>query len=294
MSQFDSYTTTQYVHQLRRFLKLRKTNFVRAAGLTTLPATGRTGRLPGYCNVAIEALEFQTNQKATQAESSTVFAERLSIARDYKNLSNAKIARLIGVSREMTRLWFSGTHCCKKYLPILAEILGVPERWLEVGDESNLPADSHIGVRVGMDSLTYRERLYQMTIALLGLANWVEQESEARALIEQTTKENPEIATVARRAGGRWLPMDGRLLFVPWIPIVEHGLSRRYWSDEVESMIEAELEKKSSVYGAWHALKSQCDAMGLSQDKFPRLVTLHKRIAKERERAKQYGIRLRT
>lgn len=288
MSQFDCYTNTQYVQVLRRFLKLPKANFLRTTGLTDIPAAGRKGRLPRYSDAAVQALEDCVNAKARRAEksSSTNVGERYVIARDYLGASNSEVARLIGVSRELTRLWSAGMHRPSD-LVALANTLDVPVTWLEFGGEESLPADSHIGVRVGFEALHYREQLYGMTTAILADIPYDAGEGQIQELIEQSVMNSPVIAKLARRAGGRWQLVGGTLLFSPWVPIQEHGLARRYWSDEVEAMIEEELSRKSSVYGAWHALKFRCEERGL---KYPKLVSLRKRKGKARERAEKFGM----
>lgn len=290
MSQFDAYTDTQYVQGLRRFLRLQKTDFLRNSGLTDIPAAGRKGRLPRYRSAAIQSLEGGANLKARRAETASDFAERYAIARDYKYLSNAEVARLLGVSRELTRLWSQG-KCRPKDLSVLADALDVPLVWLELGGGSSLPADSHIGVRVGLDAMHFRERLFELTSALMAEIPDDADENQVRAFIEKSVRSTHLMANTARRAGGRWQLADGKFVFAPWVPIQEHGLTRRYWSDDVEAMIEEELASNSSVYGAWHQLKERCEAMGLSKGEYPRLVTLHKRIANSRERAKRFGVR---
>lgn len=291
MSKFDFYTNTQYVQGLRRFLKLPKTNFLRTEGLTDIPATGRKGRLPRYCNAAVQTLEESVNAKARRAEisSSTGVGERYVIARDYLGTSNSEVARMLGVSRELTRLWSAGIHRPSDIVA-LANVLDVPAAWLEFGGEEHLPADSHIGVRVGIEALHYREQLYGMTTAVMADIPSGAGESHVQEFIEQSVRISPVMAQLARRAGGRWQLAGGTLLFAPWVPIQEHGLTRRYWSDEVEAMIEQELSSKSSVYGAWHALKVRCEEKGL---KYPQLVSLHKRVGKVRERSEKFGIRFR-
>lgn len=290
MSQFDRYTETEYVQNLRCFLKLPKTGFVRAVGLTTLPAFGRKGRLPRYSSTAVQNLEESVNSKARRAEttSASEFSERFCIARDYLQASNAEVARLVGVSRELTRMWSNGT-LRPKDLTTLAHSLDVPALWLEFGGEEHLPADSHVGVRVGFEAMEYREQLYGMTTAILADAPDEADESQIQAYIEQSVRTVPEMSHSARRAGGRWQVVGGLLQFAPWVPINVHGLSRRFWCDEVEAMIEEELSSKPSVYSAWSALKLRCDERGL---KYPKLISLHKRMAKARQRTEQFGISL--
>lgn len=290
MSHFDCYTSPEYVQRLRAFLKLPKSDFLRTTGLTDLPASGRKGRLPRYHTAAIKALEEQVNARAKEAETATEFAPRYLIARDYKGLSNAEIARLFGVSRELTRLWAKGL-CLPRDISVLASALEVSESWLVKGGEEYLPANSHIGVRVGFEAMQCREQLYAMTTTILAAVSDEAGEGELQSFIEESVSTSPMMSKMARRAGGRWLVFGGELQFAPWVPIQEHGLSRRFWSDEVEAMIDDELASNSTVYGAWHALRARCLVLGLSDSEYPKLITLHKRISKARERTKRFGIR---
>ncbi|WP_087865431.1 helix-turn-helix domain-containing protein [Comamonas thiooxydans] len=292
MSQFDKYIKTEYVEALRIFLGLNKKNFLREAGFIKADEPPRQGRLGRYEEAPIIALEVRVNAKAARAEANdTTLGERFCIARDYMGMTDASVARAMGISREMVRRWGSDEGRPSK-LPQLAELLGVPEAWLEYGGEAYLPANSHVGVRVGQESKNYREQLFGLTQSLVAeLPNDVE-ESYAQAYIELAVFQRPELSQVARRAGGRWQVLQGNLLFSPWVPIVEHGLARRFWSDEVEAIIQEELANQPSVYAAWNQLKARCEALGMNQDQYPRRISLHKRIEKERQRAEEFGVDL--
>lgn len=293
MSQFDNYTTSGYVESLRQFLGMKKRNFQRDAGLA--PAdTQRRGRLPSYPEEAIANLESQVNAKAARAEATdSTLGERFQIARDYKGFTDASVSREMGVSRELVRRW--GLDINKPSdLPRLAEVLDVPEAWLESGDPKFLPANSHVGVRVGEAAMDFREQLYGMTTVVLADLPENASDSEAQAFLERAVFSRPWLAEAARRSGGRWQIVQGALLFAPWVPIAEHGLTRRYWSDTVEAMIQEELASKPSVYAAWHSLKARCEAMNMNEDEYPKLISLHKRIEKERMRAEKFGVDLNT
>lgn len=291
MSQFDRYTTTEYVEGLRVFLNMKKQGFLQEAGLVRRKPGEHKGRLPGYPAEAVVALEDAVNAKAARCEATdTTLGERLRLARDYLGLGDAQIARQLGVSRELVRRWGENIHYpTPERLVQLAEALNVPEAWLVNGGGHNLSANSHIGVRVGEEAKTWREHLYSLELQVIAEIPDDADVAYAQAYIEDAVFSRPDLVQAARCAGGRWQSVGAALLFAPWVPIPEHGLSRRYWSDEVEAMIQEEMATKPSVYGAWHALKKRCEALGLE---YPKLISLHKRVEKERERAERYGVDL--
>lgn len=292
MSQFDKYTASEYIEGLRLFLGMKKQGFHQAIGLSRRPEQKKAGRLPGYPTNAIETLEQAVNTKAARAEDiESSPGERYRIARDYKGFTDARVAQELGVSRELVRRWGEDISRISRSSE-LATLLEVPLQWLEYGGEDNLPPDSHIGVRVGREALDYREKLYQATLPVLQSIKGTPSDYGIQALIENTVMTDKAIGTLARRAGGRWQYLGMALLFAPWVPIREHGLSRRYWTDEVEAMIQEELASKPSVYKAWHSLEARCKAMGMTPDQYPKLISLHKRIENERNRAIKYGVDL--
>lgn len=292
MSQFDRYTDTEYVEALRAFMNISKRNFLRERGFVEDVEAPRRGRLPKYKPEPIKALEAEVNQKAARCEATdTTVGERYLIARDYMGLSDAQVARELGVSRELVRRWGLNIHR-PSHMEALAELLHVPFDWLAEGGEENLPANSHLGVRVGDEAMLWREELYGMTQSVVSdLPDGADQEY-GQATIEYAVFSNFELAQAARRAGGRWQLVNNTLLFAPWVPIPEHGLSKRLWSDEVESMIQEELATKPSVYGAWESLRKRCEEMGLGPDEYPKRISLHKRVEKDRLRAEKYGVDL--
>jgi len=294
MSMFDKYTITEAVQAMRRFLAIPKKDFLRAAGLVTVPAAGRQGRFSGYDENAVKLLEDRVNAKACRAEGvDTTIAVRYQIARDYQGYKDAEVARRMGVSRELARQWATGIQRPTKVIQ-LANVLGVPAAWLEFGGEENLTANSYLGVRVGDDALLWREQLYSRELPLLAEVPDNTTVEYAQAYIENAIFIRPDLAQMARRAGGRWQLVGGEFVFAPWAPIRAHGLSMRFWTDAVEAMIQDELADKPSVYAAWHALKARCEAMGLNENQYPKLITLHKRVASQAARVHRFGIDLNT
>lgn len=292
MSQFDRYTVAEQVEAMRAFLNVGKRNFLREAGFVEDTDQSRKGRLPRYKDEPIKALQAQVNEKAARCEASdTTVGERYRLARDYVGLSDADVAREMEVSRELVRRWGKDIHRPSN-IDKLAQLLNVPVQWLEEGGEELLPADSHLGVRVGDEAKFWREQLYARTQAVVGEIPEEEGEEYAQAYIEWTVFNRPEMAQAARRAGGRWQVVNNALFFAPWVPIHEHGLSRRYWTDEVEAIIQEELASKPTVYGAWEAVRARCEAMGLTKEEYPKRISLHKRVERERSRAEEFGVDL--
>lgn len=291
MSQFDRNTTTEYVDGLRKFLNLPKSNFLRNYGFIKSEAPP-VGRLPRYDEEPIKNLEHLVNDKAARAEANdTTIGERYRIARDYLNLSDVKVAAGMGVSRELVRRWGSNIHrpTC---IPALAKFLGVPFQWLDEGGEQYLPANSHLGVRVGEEAMLWREHLYSLTQTVIQEIPDNASEQYAQAYLEWAAFNEPAVALATRRAGGRWQIVSNTQLFAPWIPLPEQPLTRRKWSDEVEEIIQKELAEKPTVYSAWESIKQRCLAMGLTEGEFPKRITLHKRMEKQRLRTERFGVDL--
>ena len=298
MSQFDRYTTSERVEALRKFLNLSKRNFLQEAGFVENPeerrAEGRKGRLPRYGDEPIAALEEMANAKAARCEATdTTLGERIRIARDYKGLSDAQISREMGVSRELVRRWGENLNRPAD-IAKLAVLLDAPEQWLEHGGEGYLPANSHLGVRVGEESMKWRQQLYAMTLEAVGEMPESDDPAYIQAYLEWAVYNKPEMAVCARRAGGRWhfLPGLEEPLFAPWVPIEQHEFGRRLWSDEVEAIIQEELARQPTTYGAWSALEARCSALGMAPDQYPKRISLHKRVEKERNRVNQFGVDL--
>jgi transcriptional regulator with XRE-family HTH domain len=291
MSQFDRYTVNAYVDALRAFVGANKRNFLREAGFVENPEQSRRGRLPKYDDEPVRALEAQVNAKAARCEATdTTIGERFRLARDYLGLSDAEVARRMGVSRELVRQWGLDMRTPTAPGP-LSELLGVPYEWLTEGGEEYLPADSYLGVRVGEEAEFYRSQLLGLTQTVVAEAPESPDLAFLQAHIEWSVFKVPALAVAARRAGGRWQYSKEaeQVLFAPWVPIPEHDSGRQLWSDQVEAIIEEELERQPSVYGAHKALVERCVALGLREDEFPKRISLHKRVEKERARIQKFG-----
>ena len=121
--------------------------------------------------------------------------------------------------------------------------------------------------------------------------------SYAQALIEWTVFNTPEIAQIARKAGGRWQICspkyinEGKFVFAPWVPLPESDLKRRFWSDEVEAVIDEELRigKNHSVYEAYQNMEKKF--MG-TQTSFPQRISLYKRIEKANYNIIRFGVNI--
>lgn len=291
MSQFDRYSTAEFVEGLRIFLGLRKDGFLKSHGFIELDSVPKRGRLPRHKDEPVNALTRLVNEKAARAEAPNgcSLGERIRISKDYRSLTDASLARKLGVSRELVRRWSENLDLPGDLLGLAVE-LGVPVDWLRNGGESALLANSHIGVRVGEDANALREQLFALTFAELENIPDDADIDFIQAHLEWKVFNDLQMATIARRCGGRWQAHGTNLVFVPWIPIDPRGLSRRYWSDEVESIIEAELVEKASIYGAWHALRQRCEAMGLSHQDYPTKISLYKRAEREKQRVESFGV----
>jgi DNA-binding transcriptional regulator YiaG len=294
MSQFDRYTLNGYVDALRSFIGANKRNFLRESGFVENPEESRRGRLPKYQNEPVEALEEQVNQKAARCEAAdTTIGERYRLARDYLGLTDAEVARRMGVSRELVRQWGTDKRTPTAPGP-LSELLGVPYEWLTEGGEQHLPADSFLGLRVGDEAKRYRSQLLGLTQTVVAEAPESDDMAFLQAHIEWSVFNLPALAVAARRAGGRWQYVEGfsAPLWAPWVPIPAHDSGRQLWSDEVEAIIEEELVRQPSVYGAHKALVERCKALGMREDQYPKRISLHKRVEKERDRIEKFGVDL--
>jgi len=290
MSQFDKYTSTEVVDGFRRFLGARKDGFLQNHGFLDADAHPKKGRLPKYKEESVEALAKLVNVKAARAEAQdTSLGERIRIARDYMFFTDVDLAAKLGVSRELVRRW--GENLNKPTdLAMVAEALGVPLMWLEAGGEAGLPANSCLGVRVGKASFALREQLHSMTLEHLALVPETAGLPYIQAFLERAVFNHRDMAKVARQAGGRWQVEAQTLVFAPWVPICEHGLARRDWSDVVEEIIQKELSERHSTYAAWQAIKVRCHALGLSDKEFPKKISLYKRIELRSARIARYGV----
>lgn len=295
MSQFDTYTESEYIEKLRKFLDEKKENFLVRVGFVK-EGEKRPGRLAGYDPVVVAKLEDRVNEKARKAElEETTIGQRFLIAKDYKGFTDAQVSKEIGYSRELVRRWALDISApAATCLPELAEMLDVPYEWLAFGGEENLPANSHIGVRVGAENAKWREKLFSLTQSVIAEMedSDFEDEQYVQAYLEWAVFNKPELARASRLAGGRWQFLNNSLLFSPWEPIEERGLQKRFWSDEVEQIIQEELYSKHSVYSAYESIKERCLNLGLTEKDFPKRISLHKRIDKEKELAEKFGVDL--
>lgn len=192
------------------------------------------------------------------------------------------------VSRELVRRWGQNLHPPRgERLERLAELLQVPKSWLLTGCVDDLGADSHVGVRVGAEALHWREVLYSLTHRVLEKTDDDSQDEDFVEAINRALVGSSDLRNAARRAGGRWQVIDGRLFFAPWVPLEVGPLTRRYWSEETEAIIEEELARHPSTYAAWGAIRARCEAADLS---YPQRVSLHKRLQKVRDHVERYGV----
>ncbi len=293
MSIFTRRTQSAYVEQMRKFLRLPKKGFLQKMHL--VPSGQKFGRAPSYVQAAVHQVEGLVNQKALRVEAlDSSLGERIRLARDYALKSDTDIGRSMKVTREMVRRWRLGLNYPTN-LTALADVLGVSFEWLVSGSEKALKANSTLGVRVGAEALFYRGELLALTRRVV--AEWnletVDSQPAIQHHLEKVVFENSEMAGLARKAGGRWQSVGGTLLFAPWVPIEKWELTRRKWSDAVEAIVEEELSKtEQSIYKAWAQVSRRCKEMGLSEDEFPRRITLFKRVERERLRAERFGVNL--
>lgn len=222
MSQFFASTQSEYLRRLFRFLGC------------THPAVkqlrrGQHGEATGSAlhslDTAVQVLEQAVNQLARRCEDSdTHFHERLSFACAYVGLSDAALGKKLGVYRRVTSDWRYGSSRPTD-IDRLAEVLHVPAGWLQYGGEGNLPASSHVGIRVGDEASQYREQLYAVTLDALQDVSDDAQFDVVNAVFGETLLKDPVRAKLSRRAGGRWLISRGRLVFVSWRSFDEQAVT---------------------------------------------------------------------
>ena len=298
MSQFDHPLDTEYVDNMRQFLKEAKYQFLLKFGFTTIDRDKR-GRLPKYSLDAVQRVEKAFNEKAKIAEQSQSIGQRIGLALSYFQENKEDSARRLGVTTEALRRWLEElSKPAQADKEKMAQALNVPQAWLETGDASCLPANSALGVRVGQEALDCRQILRSMTMNIINdLYKEKVDYSYAQALIEWTVFNTPEIAQIARKAGGRWqicTPKyinEGKFVFAPWVPLPESDLKRRFWSDEVEAVIDEELRigKNHSVYEAYQNMEKKF--MG-TQTSFPQRISLYKRIEKANYNIIRFGVNI--
>lgn len=198
----------------------------------------------------------------------------------------------MSLSREAVRKWRMGNTKPTR-LDDLAKALNVPLRWLKQGGMQHLPADSHLGVKVGKMAMDCREKLMGLTTSIISqhLHDDDADGSGLRELSDKLAREDAQLSRLARQAGGRWLFVSGDLVFAPWVSVEPYQLSRHLWSPEVERIISEELASQRSVYAAWFAVKHRCEDSKLA---YPRKITLYKRVRNAQLRAIRFGVNLST
>lgn len=303
MSRFHHINQAQYIDGLRRFMNEPKAGFLVRAGFVE-EGKQATGRVKGgYCEQALERLEQRVNEKSRYANAEPEQSDlgtRIALARDYSSMTNADIAKGMGASREMVRRWIANLNRpAIKRLPEMAEFLSVPVDWLEYGTSDDLPANSHLGLLVGKANEKSRETLFVLTERVVQelFASEFEpyivnrsNEDFVRLYIEHEVFNRADMAVLARAAGGRWQMLNGRLFFAPWEPMAMPERTRQQWTDEVEKLISKLLNTSHSVYAAWNELAKRCEKLGYTKDQFPKRITLHKRMERERFLIEKYGI----
>lgn len=278
MGQFDKYSAVDYVNSLHVFLQKMGASFFVDNEILSDEHTKNRVQNHRYTEDAVNKLENEVNLEAERAEAiDTTLGERIRIAAAYKGFSSAEVAKLMGVSRELVQFWVEDIRH-PGHSQALAQILDVPTAWLDLGGEQHLPANSHIGVRVGQESLKYRKNLYAKTLELIPKISEFADMEYAQAFIEQQVFSDQVLTQIARKTGGRWHILNGHLVFSPWAPTESHQKNHRNWSDKLEAMIEEELSSKPSAYGAWNSLKARCTAIGLTKEQLPNKITLHRRL----------------
>lgn len=289
MSQFDKYSTVEYVEGMESFLN-KQSEIVFADTNLSQPDITKPNRPGRFLIEVIGALEEEVNAKAARADAAdTTFGERLKLAMDYKYFSAAQVAKFIGVSRKLVDLWGENLHRPSD-IEKLAAVLDIPVRWLEIGGAQYLPANSHLGLRVGQENFDSKESLYAKTLEIIPNIPEDAEPGYAQAMIEYHVNSDPIMSELTRKGGGRWQILEGSLVFVPWISIAPYSFTRRKWSDEIEAMMVDELSKKRSVYSAYASLKKRWESMGLTKGQYPTKIYLYKHIEKERDQAIKYGL----
>lgn len=215
------------------------------------------------------------------------FPERLSVARRYMGMNKSELAKMVGVSRESTRMWEDGV-CRPGNIVQVASILEVPLNWLEYGGEEYLPANSRIGERVGEEQMKCRAELFRLTKKYLSRFVKNTRESLIIAATEHHVFTDKDFARLARRAGGRWHYFDEMIVWVPWRGEQKRVRVQGSLSPLVESIIEDAFSKYGSVgiRQVNDEIERQCAMYGV---KPPSRITIYKRVGNEMKRYFKYG-----
>lgn len=284
---FEKDSKESYLKAMLRFLRASRAHFdLEGVGSGNSQAK-RTRQ--AVTSELLGAVEAEVNKKSSHVESlDTSFGERYRLARDYAGLRDAEIARRLDVSREIVRRWSNDLARPRvTRLADLAMLLEVPVSWLGAGSISQLAADSHLGVRVGADRTSWKETLHALTVHHLRDCHSEVSEDEFNERITAAIASVDSMRDAARRAGGRWLMKEGRLVFHAWRPPKSEGRKRSLWPAQTELIIETELGRSRSTYAAWQAIRERCTEAGLP---YPKRVTLHKRVQRKRAHEERFGV----
>ena len=177
----------------------------------------------------IDALESKANLKASRVEHpSLCFSERFCLGADYLGMTLPAVARTLSVSYETVRDW-SLDEDKPEDMEALANLLKVPRRWLEEGGIEHLPANSHIGGRVGKQARELREILFSQTLENVGEVTDDANAAEIQLWLDSVVNMIPTLKSTSRRAGGRWQIIQGNWMFAPWFPRVL--IRQKHWPD---------------------------------------------------------------
>lgn len=212
-----------YVDAMKKFLRIDEVDASNQVG-----AAGQ-----------VQALEAQVNQKSARADDlSLSLEERLTLAGDYLGLEVVHVLQSLGLRQSD----FYQDEDAQSDLRILAlaKQLQVPVQWMLQGLVNDLPANSHLGIRVGVEAQKWCEALYGLTLSWVAqCADEIKDDALASAL-DDAVFSNSMMSNAARRAGGRWQLLDDGLKFVSWH---SHYMSE---SDDIDAL-EAELERGSDM-----------------------------------------------
>lgn len=239
---------SEYVESLRRFLgEDEGINHPEGACLANEVGIGE-GSSVAVSPQVIQALEEAVNRKSARCEAADLTpGERYQLARDYVGLSDAQVAEFLEVSTELVSAWGQDRERPFSLGP-LAALLRVPRQWLEGEDVRLLPANCHLGARVGQAAMRCREQLYSLTLSLLSEVSDEADDGDVAAFIENAVLVRPELKEAARRCGGRWQLTGATLSFRPWAALSGQALLRAYWP---HASAEADIRKLTAGFSGW-------------------------------------------
>lgn len=212
MTVFDAHDEELYLIGLRRFLCIDAES---GKAMEQAPVKSLGNEVNGS-----RALEEQVNEKSAKADDIGLSkADRIRLACDYLGLDGTAVLQQI--NGEDFDLEECDSKCLGAAAPWLENRLKVPLDWIASGEPELLRADSHIGLLVGEAAIAARERLYGLTLSWLAAA-LEEDEGELGGILERMVFDDPDMALLARKAGGRWVLAAGGLLFEPWQETFKH------------------------------------------------------------------------